>query len=210
MLFRSHPLEVADHYGRFRMVHDLRSSCIRIEADEVSVTIFGHMTEDVVCMEIEDHRTDRRKMSVYVETPYVARQETTKDSMAWWHENGEATAWHSINLASGLEDDSAFEDPLKNRNFGLAIQVEGILPAGNGWVIPPGQKHRIILKAAAGKEVTGAGLIAWLQKTPPMGELRVTHDQWFHDFWQHVSFECEHPRMAAFVASYDLDRKSVV
>jgi alpha-L-fucosidase 2 len=200
------PVSKANSENQFKMIHDLKHSTIRIEADKLTITLFAHMEKDLISIEWCDNRTCLQKSTLSIELPYISKHKVQDDTAAWWYENGSNTSWHKINIASGMTDDKDFDDPLKGRCFGLAVHVEGVTPANNNWGLAASQLHRITICADAGKKKFPSVLFKSIMDKPDCEELRNSHEKWFDNFWNHVWFNCEDSSMSQFVLAYDLYR----
>lgn len=205
--FQGLPFTRADCLGCFEMVHDLRRSVIVIRAGELTVSVRAHMEDDLICVEWEDRRRERLPVHVSVNVPYYASSDAAGNRLAFWHDNGDETVWHAVNMASGMESDEGFADPLQNRRFGFAAELEGERPQGNGWRLAPAAARRLYLKAGAGRGLRAPeAFYEALEGRREYGEFIRTHEQYFRQFWERAEFSCEDERFAGYTAMYDLYR----
>ncbi len=200
------PMAQANAGGTFRMRLDLKTSRILITTPDTEITIFAGMESQIAAVQWCDLREHKLGGSLSISVPYVAHMDRTDDTLSMWHENGGDTVWHEINAASGLEDDRAFEDPLKNRKFGLSVRAENERMMANGWKIEPGEVHRFYICADAGREAFDAGTASAALSVAKWDVLMNGHLAWFRAFWERARFDCDDERMSSFVAAYDLYR----
>ncbi len=201
-----YPLTQADANRSFKMRHDLRTSRIIISTTDTELTIFAENESGIIAVEWHDMREEKLGGSLSISLPYVADVEKTDDTISMWHDNGENTVWHEINVHSGLENDSSFEDVLKNRKFGLSVRTEDENMQGNGWKITPKEFHRFYICADSGKNAFADKVASDAIRTAEWNVLLNKHTAHFEQFWSRARFECDDERMDYFTMAYDLYR----
>jgi len=209
------PWSAAAELGGFRMQHDLRRSVITISADTeegpVSIEIRAHMGRDVIRIDIHDGRTTAGKITLTTVTQWgdgVKQDNSTPGAIHLWHNNGEETKWHGLNMASGMKDDSDFVDPLAQRCFGLTVRTGAKTNWIDGRLALPGAKHTVVHIAAAaeiGEDRFGKTLAERLAKTPEGERFIDEHEQWWKTFWDRVWFVSDGSMMKHMTA-YDMCR----
>lgn len=204
--FQGCPLSRANFEGCFSMIHDLKHSEIRIFGKNFVVSVCAYINRELIGVEIIDSRTNPLPIGVSMQVPYHAKNASDGSSIAFWHENGEKTCWHEINVASGMENDENFEDVLKGRCFGLGVKAEGVQPEGNGWFLAPKNRHMLWITAESGKQKFPDILFRKLQGEFNKKALDSAQNKWFEEYWKKVWFECESKEERAFVIGYELYR----
>jgi len=208
------PLSAAAKRGSFRMRHDLRRSVITVSADTeegpVSIEIRAHMARDVIRIDIHDGRTTAGKITLNAIAPWEGDKQdrATSGAIHLWHNNGNKTEWHEMNLASGMKDDSDFVDPLSDRCFGFTVQTDTKTNWKDGRLALPGAKHTVVYIAAAseiGEDRFGRALAGRLAKTPKQKRFIDEHERWWKTFWDRGWF-ISNGSMMKHMTAYDMCR----
>lgn len=214
------PWSAAAQRDGFRMTHDLRRSVITVSANTeeglVSIEIRAHMDRDVIRIDIRDGRATAGRITLAALTPGdgvtprdgVEQDHSTPGAICLWHNNGNKTEWHGLNMASGMKDDSDFVDPLAGRCFGFTVQTDTKTKWKDGRLALPGAKQTV-MHIAADSEIgedrfhkTLAGRLAEKTENSPFID---THEQWWKSFWDRVWFASD-GSMIKHMTAYDMYR----
>jgi hypothetical protein len=208
------PWSAAAKRSGFRMTHDLRRSVITVSADTeegpVSIEIRAHMARDVIRIDIRDGRATASKITLSAITPWegVKQDDSTPGAILLWHNNGNKTEWHELNMAGGMKNDSNFVDPLAGRCFGFAAQTDGKTKWTDGRLALPGAKHTVVHIAAAsetGEDRFRKTLADRLAEKAAKPQFIDTHEQWWKTFWDRVWFVSD-GSMTKHMTAYDMCR----
>jgi len=212
--FEGDPISASARAGRFRMVHDLRRSVIRISADTehgpLEIEIRAHVERDLIRVDIHDGRKTPGPVTLILASDWETTGCDTScaGTIHLWHENGEATDWHAINAAGGLKNDGELVDPLKNRCFGIAIAA---ITSGR-WlenkIELPGARHTAFHIAAAATMGRERLLKTFDERiATPRDKIAFVaeHEAWWRAYWARVWFESD-ASMHQHMAAYDMYR----
>jgi len=208
------PFSTAEQYNGFTMVHDLKNAVITLTATvsdgTVTVEIRACMQTDMIRVDIMDTRINPTDMTLWVEVPWPGTCGSFfPGEFHMWHDNGKITSWHDINIASGLSDDSAFTDVLKDRCFGFSIKTEECIAwDGNHIVLDKNKKKNFSVYATAccNRELFLSLIEDKTKLSVFEQEFISRHNDYWDTFWKRMYFETDEQTMLPFLAAYDLYR----
>lgn len=208
------PITAAAKAGKFRMLHDLRKSVIRISADTedglLQIEIRANVPSDLIRVDIHDDRKTPGRATLLLESDWQAtsRDDARPGSIRLWHENGSKTDWHEANVAGGLKNDSDFIDPLKNRCFGIFIDADTSEKWSENKLELPGAAHiafHITAAASMGREHLLEMFDERIAKSKDKNKFVAEHEAWWREYWSRVWFESD-ASMCRHMTAYDMYR----
>ena len=212
--FEGDPISAAATAGKFRMVHDLRRSVIGISADTqqgpLLVEIRASIPRDIIRVDIHDGRKSPAAVTLALETdwPITAGDDSSPGSIRLWHENGDKTDWHAVNVAGGLINDGDLIDPLKNRCFGISIDADTSAKWSENTLKLPGAAHATIyiaVSAVVGRENLCKSFDERYAAVKDNSTFIAEHEAWWKAYWNRVWFESD-ASMNRHMAAYDMYR----
>ncbi|MBM3880391.1 MAG: hypothetical protein FJ387_11855 [Verrucomicrobia bacterium] len=187
----------------FRMEHDLRRSVIRAFAQTsnglVRVEIRAHVPDDIIRLDIIDERKTPEPLTMRLEEDAPSSVTVASDgSVRLWHENpaGTVAPIKRESPARAAEVQANNRPWLAGRTFGLAIGVNGAVPAvaERTLTLPAAARHSLLLAGVStlrGRDAFTAAAAGRLRQAlgdGPEGFV-AAHETWWRDFWARASFE---------------------